>query len=182
MLTENLKPYASAVASAEDHIRRQRIVARIWEKDHTVWSTDSQDIATRMGRLDTPSTMRNEVPRLRVGLVPPALLGVDLEGVLEGRRRQLLMGLQKACGLASSFSEGQATPLGFGTLKQAQAGGDSQALRRAGRHVLRLHIRGEASTALNELMQIPRGPTAHSVLSRCRIRVYLRNRSEITLR
>src|SRR3972149_521314 len=64
MLTWNLGRDQAAIDSALDQVRRQRIVERIWARDHTVWSTDPAEITDRLGWLQSPSAMRKEIPRL----------------------------------------------------------------------------------------------------------------------
>jgi len=65
MLTWNLGRDQAAIDSALDQVRRQRIVERIWARDHTVWKPEPAEIADRLGWLQSPSAMRKEIPRLR---------------------------------------------------------------------------------------------------------------------
>lgn len=44
--------YQTAVEKSLNHISRERIIARIWQKDHTVWSNDPAEISNRLGWLD----------------------------------------------------------------------------------------------------------------------------------
>jgi glucose-6-phosphate isomerase len=44
--------YQSAVEKSLNHISRERIIARIWQKDHTVWRNDPTEISNRLGWLD----------------------------------------------------------------------------------------------------------------------------------
>src|SRR4030066_1315498 len=44
--------YQTAVEKLLDHISRERIIARIWQKDHTVWRNDPTEISNRLGWLD----------------------------------------------------------------------------------------------------------------------------------
>lgn len=41
-----------ALAEAEAHLERERIVSRIWARDHTVWADTDAEIADRLGWLD----------------------------------------------------------------------------------------------------------------------------------
>lgn len=84
MLTRNLERYQSAIDSALDQVCRQRIVERIWAKDHTVWKPEPAEIVNRLGWLQSPSAMRKEIPRLkawadqvrRQGIKHALLLGI----------------------------------------------------------------------------------------------------------
>jgi glucose-6-phosphate isomerase len=44
--------YQTAVEKSLNHISRERIIARIWQKDYTVWRKDPTEIANRLGWLD----------------------------------------------------------------------------------------------------------------------------------
>lgn len=44
--------YQTAVEKSLNHISRERVIARIWQKDHTVWSKDPAEISNRLGWLD----------------------------------------------------------------------------------------------------------------------------------
>jgi glucose-6-phosphate isomerase len=48
----SLSKYHTAVDKSLNHISRERIIARIWQKDHTVWRNDPNEIANRLGWLD----------------------------------------------------------------------------------------------------------------------------------
>ena len=43
---------------------RERLVARLWGRDHTLWSESPREIADRLGWLDAPATMRELLPAL----------------------------------------------------------------------------------------------------------------------
>ena len=58
----NLGSYQQSVDGAIAKLNADRIVQRIWEADHTVWSHDPTEISDRMGWLTLPDTMR---PQLR---------------------------------------------------------------------------------------------------------------------
>ena len=45
-------------------LERDRTVARIWERDHTLWQKNPDEVANRLGWLDSPTQMLEEVPRL----------------------------------------------------------------------------------------------------------------------
>ncbi len=44
--------YQTAVEKSLNHISRERVIARIWQKDHTVWRNDPTEISNRLGWLD----------------------------------------------------------------------------------------------------------------------------------
>ena len=48
----SLGKYQTAVEKSLNHISRERIIARIWQKDHTVWRKDPTEISNRLGWLD----------------------------------------------------------------------------------------------------------------------------------
>lgn len=64
-LKASLGPYQAAVDTALEEIERQRIVPRIWELDHTVWSPNPAEISNRLGWLHIAGKMRAEVKRMQ---------------------------------------------------------------------------------------------------------------------
>lgn len=48
----SLGKYQTAVEKSINHISRERIIPRIWQKDHTVWRNDPTEISNRLGWLD----------------------------------------------------------------------------------------------------------------------------------
>ncbi len=44
--------YQTTVEKSLNHISRERVIARIWQKDHTVWRNDPTEISNRLGWLD----------------------------------------------------------------------------------------------------------------------------------
>lgn len=56
----------AAVDEALDNLEANDVLARMWEKDHTVWSDDPTEIANRLGWLDLPTAMESEVDALNV--------------------------------------------------------------------------------------------------------------------
>ncbi|NWG26986.1 MAG: glucose-6-phosphate isomerase [Ignavibacteriaceae bacterium] len=44
--------YQTVIEKTLNHISRERIIARIWQKDHTVWRNDPTEISNRLGWLD----------------------------------------------------------------------------------------------------------------------------------
>jgi len=61
----NLGKYADAFTTAIEKAKANRVVERIWQRDHTVWSEKPDEIANRLGWLDIAERMRAEVPRLK---------------------------------------------------------------------------------------------------------------------
>ncbi len=56
---------AEAVRTRIRRMRAERVIERIWERDHTVWQPEPTEISNRLGWLDAPSTFRAAIPRLR---------------------------------------------------------------------------------------------------------------------
>ena len=52
-LTASLGPYQAAVDAALAEIVGDRILARIWAGDHTVWKPEPTEITNRLGWLHT---------------------------------------------------------------------------------------------------------------------------------
>jgi glucose-6-phosphate isomerase len=48
----SLGKYQTVIEKALNQISRERIIARIWQKDHTVWGNDPTEISNRLGWLD----------------------------------------------------------------------------------------------------------------------------------
>ena len=63
---------------------RQRVVARIWNNDHTVWKPDPKEISNRLGWLTISGAMGKQVPSLRA---------FANHVKAEGYRNVLLMGM-----------------------------------------------------------------------------------------
>lgn len=53
-----------AVNKMLDDFQRKDIVARIWQKDHTVWKPEPKEITSRLGWLSLPELMQEKVPEL----------------------------------------------------------------------------------------------------------------------
>lgn len=58
------QPFAAASAAALAALDRDRVLSRLWDRDHTVWREDPTEIANRLGWLDLPQTMRDHLPEL----------------------------------------------------------------------------------------------------------------------
>ena len=59
-MSAHLGPHAELVSNTLRQLEAERIVRRIWDRDHTVWKPDPDGIVDRLGWLDLPSTMRDE--------------------------------------------------------------------------------------------------------------------------
>ncbi|GAB4330493.1 MAG: bifunctional transaldolase/phosoglucose isomerase [Dehalococcoidia bacterium] len=60
----SLGPLAGAVDARLDTLRRDRIVERIWQRDHTVWRDDPTELADRLGWLTVHEQMLAEADEL----------------------------------------------------------------------------------------------------------------------
>ena len=61
---ETLGDYHSLVESALDELDSARVVSRIWEGDHRVWSEDPTEIEDRLGWLTLPGDMDRQIDML----------------------------------------------------------------------------------------------------------------------
>ncbi len=57
-VSAQLRGYQSPVEAALSEIENQRIIQRIWERDHTVWRENPTEISDRLGWLDVAETMQ----------------------------------------------------------------------------------------------------------------------------
>lgn len=79
-----LGPVTAEVEAGLARLRRERIVPRILDRDHTVWREDPTEIANRLGWLDSPTAM---VPLL------PEIREVVAAAVRDGCTQALLLGM-----------------------------------------------------------------------------------------
>ncbi|HPK65226.1 MAG TPA: glucose-6-phosphate isomerase, partial [Thermoanaerobaculia bacterium] len=56
--------FAATTARLMAESERKRLVARLWERDHTLWSESPREIADRLGWLDLPAAMPERLPDL----------------------------------------------------------------------------------------------------------------------
>ncbi|HKH76330.1 MAG TPA: hypothetical protein VKA51_05165 [Rubrobacteraceae bacterium] len=61
----NLGEYGAAVDRVLDELRENRVVERMWEGDHTVWGPEPEEIANRLGWLQSPENMQEALPELQ---------------------------------------------------------------------------------------------------------------------
>jgi glucose-6-phosphate isomerase len=62
--TASLGPYQGAVDDALAEMKEDRVMARLWAHDHTVWKPEPTEIANRLGWLHIAEVMLENVPRL----------------------------------------------------------------------------------------------------------------------
>ncbi|WP_119071053.1 glucose-6-phosphate isomerase [Rubrobacter indicoceani] len=79
-----LGQYEAAVSGALSDLRANRAVERMLEGDHTLWGPEPDEIADRLGWLESPETVGAEIPRLT---------GLADELRSEGTKHILLMGM-----------------------------------------------------------------------------------------
>lgn len=60
----DLGDYSPAVDQALSEVTEDNILARIWDRDHTVWQEDPAQVANRLGWLDTANAMQAQRGRL----------------------------------------------------------------------------------------------------------------------
>lgn len=80
----SLDKYQTIVEKSLNHINRERIIARIWQKDHTVWRKDPTEISNRLGWLDCVEVTKksfNEINKFvneirKEGLTDALLMGM----------------------------------------------------------------------------------------------------------
>lgn len=58
----DLAGYEEHVRNTVNQLASNRVVRRIWERDHTVWKPDSAEITDRLGWLRLPDSMPGEIP------------------------------------------------------------------------------------------------------------------------
>jgi transaldolase/glucose-6-phosphate isomerase len=61
---ESLGKFEAGIVRQIDEIGENNIVERIWSHDYTVWQDEPTEITNRLGWLDSPHQMLEEVPRL----------------------------------------------------------------------------------------------------------------------
>lgn len=56
---------AAAVTERLERMRSERVVSRLWERDHTLWHPEPTEITNRLGWLDAPARFSKEIERLK---------------------------------------------------------------------------------------------------------------------
>ncbi|MBN1666063.1 MAG: bifunctional transaldolase/phosoglucose isomerase [Anaerolineales bacterium] len=64
-LHTKLGRYQAKVDTALQELRRDRIMARIWDHDYTVWDSEPDEITNRLGWLHSPEQMPAAIPGLK---------------------------------------------------------------------------------------------------------------------
>ena len=64
-ISYSLGEYQDSIISALDTMRRDNIIVRIWTKDYTVWKPAPDEIANRLGWLDTPEETLEKIIYIR---------------------------------------------------------------------------------------------------------------------
>ena len=59
-----LAPIAAAAAAVQERLEAERVVERIWQRDHTVWPGGPQEVSDRLGWLDVAASMRQHLPQI----------------------------------------------------------------------------------------------------------------------
>ncbi len=62
--SEGFGELADGIEKTIAELDEERTVARIWERDHTLWQKNPDEVANRLGWLDSPTQMLEEVSRL----------------------------------------------------------------------------------------------------------------------
>lgn len=62
----SLGDFQPSVDTALAELKANRVMARIWAHDHTVWKPDPAEITNRLGWLHSPEVMQDALPRLTV--------------------------------------------------------------------------------------------------------------------
>lgn len=65
LLLERLAPpFDSLLVPTLQRFERERVIARLWEKDYRLWKPEPQEIADRLGWLTVQNQMRQQIPDL----------------------------------------------------------------------------------------------------------------------
>ncbi|MCW5878055.1 MAG: hypothetical protein KIS80_04225 [Anaerolineales bacterium] len=83
-ITLDLGNYRAAYEHTLDKARAERVVERIWQRDHTLWAPQPDEISNRLGWLDIAERMQAEVPDLQA---------FAAEAQAAGFRRALILGM-----------------------------------------------------------------------------------------
>ncbi|MBK9709538.1 MAG: hypothetical protein IPO77_21875 [Acidobacteria bacterium] len=64
LLTLSLGEYQLSVDRSLSQVKNERVMNRIWEHDHTVWKSEPTEITNRLGWLDSPAVMCENIAQL----------------------------------------------------------------------------------------------------------------------
>ncbi|MBI3163290.1 MAG: bifunctional transaldolase/phosoglucose isomerase [Chloroflexi bacterium] len=77
LLAFSLGGYKPSVDGSLLQVREERVMSRIWEGDHTVWKSDPTEIANRLGWLDSPAIMCENITQLNTFLESVKADGIE---------------------------------------------------------------------------------------------------------
>jgi glucose-6-phosphate isomerase len=83
-LKMKLGEYENSIKNIHNKLKEEKIIERIWEKDHTVWSNDPAEISNRLGWLYSPAVSLNalnEIEAFVKGVKEEAFVKVLLMGM-----------------------------------------------------------------------------------------------------
>jgi glucose-6-phosphate isomerase len=64
LMKSRLGPYEGTVERALKELEGQNVLSRMWEHDHTIWSSDPTEISNRLGWLQSPEVMQENLPKI----------------------------------------------------------------------------------------------------------------------
>lgn len=76
-LSFSLGEYQPSVDRSLLQVKKERVMARIWEHDHTVWKSDPTEITNRLGWLHSPEILRENIGRLNALLESVKADGIE---------------------------------------------------------------------------------------------------------
>lgn len=91
-----LGAYENAVLAALQSLQTDRIISRIWNRDHTVWKSKPDGIVNRLGWLDAPRETMEQLPYIRSVLAPV---------FAEGHKDAVLLGMGGSSLAADIFAK-----------------------------------------------------------------------------
>lgn len=59
-----LGDYEAAANAVLKELGEERVVARIWEGDHTVWRPEPEEISNRLGWLESPANTLHDLEKI----------------------------------------------------------------------------------------------------------------------
>ncbi|MBD3237962.1 MAG: hypothetical protein GF330_14785, partial [Candidatus Eisenbacteria bacterium] len=97
-IDEQFAALGPAIARERQRISEERMFARLWQRDHTLWKDDPRGIVDRLGWLDCPAAMPAALPELErfaqqvrdAGLTHALLLGMGGSSLAAEVMRRML--------------------------------------------------------------------------------------------
>jgi transaldolase/glucose-6-phosphate isomerase len=102
VLSLSLGEYRTSIERSLSQVKKEQVMSRIWEHDHTVWKAESTEITNRLGWLVSPDVMCENIAQLN-GLVE----SVKADGI----EQVLLMGMGGSSLAPEVFSKIFANPI-----------------------------------------------------------------------